>query len=166
MVRRAEGAVSLAKLGQAFARFTADTAAETGNPERTIRRDATRAALGLDLDRVAGTSLDKGRRTWPRCLADEYDAAQETDGSPFSAAVGGDLDEVDRRVAVPDLKPPPVPRLEAILDVARQTDGPSPGGSIVRMVFALSVGVRPLAIDMEKIPRHFRQTTKRPICSP
>ena len=42
-------------------RFTADTAAKTGKPERTIRRDATRAkALGADLDRVAGTSLDKG----------------------------------------------------------------------------------------------------------
>jgi len=45
----------------AGASFTADTAAKTGKPERTIRRDATRAkALGADLDRVAGTSLDKG----------------------------------------------------------------------------------------------------------
>lgn len=33
----------------------------TGKPERTIRRDATRAkALGPDLDRIAGPSLDKG----------------------------------------------------------------------------------------------------------
>lgn len=45
----------------ADASFTADTAAKTGKPERTIQRDATRAkALGPDLDRVAGTSLDKG----------------------------------------------------------------------------------------------------------
>lgn len=42
-------------------RFTADTATKTGKPERTIQHDASRAkALGLDLDRVAGTSLEKG----------------------------------------------------------------------------------------------------------
>jgi ParB family transcriptional regulator, chromosome partitioning protein len=42
-------------------RFTAVTAAKTGKPERTIRRDAARGkALGPDLDRIAGTSLDKG----------------------------------------------------------------------------------------------------------
>ncbi|MHC2276376.1 hypothetical protein ACVME8_002987 [Bradyrhizobium diazoefficiens] len=47
--------------GDDVARFTADTAAKTGKPERTVQRDATRAkALGADLDRVAGTSLDKG----------------------------------------------------------------------------------------------------------
>jgi hypothetical protein len=41
--------------------FVADTSAKTGKPERTIQRDATRAkALGADLDRVAGTSQDKG----------------------------------------------------------------------------------------------------------
>lgn len=35
-------------------RPSADTAAKTGKPERTIQRDATRAkALGLDLDRVS-----------------------------------------------------------------------------------------------------------------
>ncbi|APG13751.1 hypothetical protein BKD09_35880 [Bradyrhizobium japonicum] len=42
----------------AAASFTADTAAKTGKPERTIQRDATRAkALGPDLDRVS-------RRRW------------------------------------------------------------------------------------------------------
>jgi hypothetical protein len=41
--------------------FVSDTASKTGKPERTIRWDPTRAkALGSDLDRVAGTSLDKG----------------------------------------------------------------------------------------------------------
>jgi hypothetical protein len=41
--------------GDDVARFTADTAAKTGKPERTIQRDATGAkALGSDLDRVAG----------------------------------------------------------------------------------------------------------------
>lgn len=45
----------------ADASFTSDTASKTGTPERSIRRDATRAkALGPDLDRIAGTSLDKG----------------------------------------------------------------------------------------------------------
>lgn len=49
------------QVGDDVARFTSDTAAKTGKPERTIQRDATRAkALGPDLDRVAGTSLDKG----------------------------------------------------------------------------------------------------------
>lgn len=44
-----------------LASFVADTSGKTGTPERSIRRDATRAkALGPDLDRVAGTSLDKG----------------------------------------------------------------------------------------------------------
>jgi hypothetical protein len=42
-------------------RFTKDAAAKTGKSEQSIRRDATRAkALGPDLDRIAGTSLDKG----------------------------------------------------------------------------------------------------------
>ncbi len=46
-----------------LASFTSDTAAKTGKPQRTIRRDATRAkALGRDLDRVsrrfAGARLD------------------------------------------------------------------------------------------------------------
>lgn len=41
--------------------FVKDTAGKTGKPERTIRRDVARAeALGNDIDRVAGTSLDKG----------------------------------------------------------------------------------------------------------
>lgn len=49
------------QVGQAIQRFTADTAAKTGKPERTIRLYATRAkALGPDLDRVARTSFDKG----------------------------------------------------------------------------------------------------------
>jgi ParB-like chromosome segregation protein Spo0J len=44
-----------------LASFSRDTAIKTGKPERTVQRDATRAkALGSDLDRVAGTSLDKG----------------------------------------------------------------------------------------------------------
>jgi hypothetical protein len=42
-------------------RFTVDTAAKSGRSAASIARDATRAkALGPDLDRVAGTSLDKG----------------------------------------------------------------------------------------------------------
>lgn len=41
--------------------FVAETAAKTGKPTRTIERDVTRGErLGPDLDRVAGTSLDKG----------------------------------------------------------------------------------------------------------
>jgi hypothetical protein len=57
--------------------FTADTATKTGKPERTIQRDATPAkALGSDLERVAGTSLDTERR-----LADEDDAAPICNGS-------------------------------------------------------------------------------------
>lgn len=41
------------QVGDTAARFTADTAAKTGKPERTIQRDATLAkALGSDLDRV------------------------------------------------------------------------------------------------------------------
>ena len=60
------------QLGHSNERFTANTAAKTGTPERTIRRDATRAkALGPDLDRVAGTSVSlAGRRDDPNlsCL--------------------------------------------------------------------------------------------------
>ncbi|WP_164934803.1 hypothetical protein [Bradyrhizobium zhanjiangense] len=49
------------QIGELKDRFTADTSAKTGKPERSIQRDATRAkALGPDLDRVVGTSLDKG----------------------------------------------------------------------------------------------------------
>lgn len=56
-----KGRPKVRQLGEANNRFTADTAAKTGKPERSIQRDATRAkALGPDLDRVAGTSLDKG----------------------------------------------------------------------------------------------------------
>lgn len=41
--------------------FVTDTSKKTGKPERTIRRDVARAeALGDDIDRVPGTSLDKG----------------------------------------------------------------------------------------------------------
>ena len=47
--------------GEAASRFTADTAERTGRSERTIQRDAARGkALGADLNRIAGTSLDKG----------------------------------------------------------------------------------------------------------
>lgn len=49
---------NLAKLKD---RFTAETAAKTGKSERAVQRDATRAdRLGADLDRIAGTTLDKG----------------------------------------------------------------------------------------------------------
>jgi hypothetical protein len=42
-------------------RFTAETARKSGKSETSIKRDATRGkALGSDLDRVVGTSLDKG----------------------------------------------------------------------------------------------------------
>ncbi|MGY0573250.1 hypothetical protein ACTGJ9_020910 [Bradyrhizobium sp. RDM12] len=41
--------------------FIDDTAAKTGKHRATIARDVARAeALGDDIDRVAGTSLDKG----------------------------------------------------------------------------------------------------------
>jgi hypothetical protein len=44
-----------------LASFVTDTASKTGESGRSIARDATRAkALGADLDRVAGTSLDTG----------------------------------------------------------------------------------------------------------
>ncbi|MGY4355524.1 hypothetical protein ACVWZR_004570 [Bradyrhizobium sp. i1.3.1] len=44
-----------------MAGFAADTAAKSGKPLRTVERDITRSRkLGPDLDRVAGTSLDKG----------------------------------------------------------------------------------------------------------
>jgi hypothetical protein len=44
-----------------LASFAADTASKSGKSERLIERDAPRAkALGADLDRVAGTSPDKG----------------------------------------------------------------------------------------------------------
>ena len=44
--------------------FAKDTAAKSGKSERSIERDVTRAkALGSDLDRVAGTSLEKERLT-------------------------------------------------------------------------------------------------------
>jgi hypothetical protein len=47
-----------------LASFADDTAAKSGKSVRAVVRDATRAkALGPDLDRVAGTSLDKGGRT-------------------------------------------------------------------------------------------------------
>ena len=43
------------------ASFVADTSRQTGKAERTLRLDASRGeALGQDLKRVAGTSLDKG----------------------------------------------------------------------------------------------------------
>jgi ParB-like chromosome segregation protein Spo0J len=42
-------------------RFTADTAKKTGKSERAVQRDAARGeALAGDLDKIAGTSLDKG----------------------------------------------------------------------------------------------------------
>lgn len=42
-------------------RFTKDTAANSGQSERNVRRDASRAKqLGDELPRIAGTSLDKG----------------------------------------------------------------------------------------------------------
>ena len=44
--------------------FAADTAAKSGKSVRSVHLDVTRAkALGADLDRVAGTSLDKGSET-------------------------------------------------------------------------------------------------------
>jgi hypothetical protein len=50
------------QLGDLKDRFAKDTAAKSGKSARSIERDATSAkALGPDLDRIAGTSLDKGR---------------------------------------------------------------------------------------------------------
>jgi len=47
-----------AKLADAFSK---DTASRTGRSERAVQRDAARGeALGADLNRIAGTSLDKG----------------------------------------------------------------------------------------------------------
>jgi hypothetical protein len=44
-----------------LAGFAKDTAAKSGKPLRTVERDITRGRkLGADLDRVEGTSLDKG----------------------------------------------------------------------------------------------------------
>lgn len=44
-----------------LAGFAQDTASRTGKPLRSIERDITRSRkLGPDLDRVTGTSLDKG----------------------------------------------------------------------------------------------------------
>jgi len=44
-----------------FASFVSETAARTGKSSRSVALDATRAkALGSDLDRIVGTSLDKG----------------------------------------------------------------------------------------------------------
>jgi ParB family chromosome partitioning protein len=41
--------------------FAKDTAAKSGKPLRTVERDITRGRkLGSDLDRLVGTSLDKG----------------------------------------------------------------------------------------------------------
>jgi uncharacterized protein (DUF3084 family) len=49
------------KKGAKFAAFSEDTAKRTGKSQRSIELDATRAKrLGPDLDRVEGTSLDKG----------------------------------------------------------------------------------------------------------
>jgi hypothetical protein len=43
--------------------FIDDTAAKTGQSRRAVARDVARAeALGPDLDRVAGPSLDKGAK--------------------------------------------------------------------------------------------------------
>ncbi|MEH2482030.1 hypothetical protein V1282_005387 [Nitrobacteraceae bacterium AZCC 2146] len=54
--------------GAKSASFAAETAAKSGKSIRSVQVDATRAkALGADLDRVAGTSLDRGAN-WTRCL--------------------------------------------------------------------------------------------------
>lgn len=46
--------------GAKLASFVEATAAATGKSTRAVKRDATRAkTLGPDLDRIAGTSLDK-----------------------------------------------------------------------------------------------------------
>lgn len=41
-------------------RFTADTAVKTGTSERAIQRDAARGAKIKNIEKVIGTSLDKG----------------------------------------------------------------------------------------------------------
>lgn len=41
-------------------RFTTDVAEKTGMPERSVQRDAMRGERIVDLDKVIGTSLDKG----------------------------------------------------------------------------------------------------------
>jgi hypothetical protein len=49
--------------GAKLASFATDTARKAGTSERAVQRDATRAkALGPDLDRIAGTSLDRRSR--------------------------------------------------------------------------------------------------------
>ena len=49
------------QIGDLNDRFTADTAERTGRSERAVQRAAARGeALGADLNRIVGTSLDKG----------------------------------------------------------------------------------------------------------
>lgn len=56
-----DGGRNRRQVGDDNQRFTKDTAAKTGQSERKVQRDATRARrLGDDLKRVANTSLDKG----------------------------------------------------------------------------------------------------------
>lgn len=59
--RRVAAAERLAKLATLMGGFTADTAAKTGKPERSIQRDATRAkALGCRRAMVRVTQLWDG----------------------------------------------------------------------------------------------------------
>jgi ParB/RepB/Spo0J family partition protein len=55
------GRPKVSQVGKAIDGFVAETAAKSGRSKTAVARDATRAkALGADLDRVEGTSLDKG----------------------------------------------------------------------------------------------------------
>jgi ParB-like chromosome segregation protein Spo0J len=55
------GRPKVSQVGKAIDGFLAETAAKSGRSKTAVARDATRArALGDDLDRVEGTSLDKG----------------------------------------------------------------------------------------------------------
>jgi hypothetical protein len=58
---KAGGGKVAAPKGAKFASFLEDTAAKSGKSTTSVKLDTTRAKrLGADLDRIAGTSLDKG----------------------------------------------------------------------------------------------------------
>jgi hypothetical protein len=49
------------QVGKSFNGFVAEKVAKSGRSKTAVALDATRGkALGADLDRIAGTSLDKG----------------------------------------------------------------------------------------------------------
>lgn len=81
--RAGGGKVTSAKDAK-FASFVEDTAGRTGRSKRSVAQDVARAeALGDDLDRVAGTSLDKGAEL--DALAKIAGTGTASRNAPFSA---------------------------------------------------------------------------------